>query len=97
MAEIGTTHIAITPVNAAGTKWLEKVTDKEYGAGAVALPAEARRMTPCLPLPSGRSLKCILRRRAASGWRSRSSSSRRRRSGYCHHGHWHPGHPPGID
>ncbi len=35
-AEIGTTHIAITPANEAGTKWLEKVSDKEYGAEAVA-------------------------------------------------------------
>ena len=40
-AEIGTTHIAITPVNASGTKWLEKVADKEYGATAVALPKHA--------------------------------------------------------
>ena len=37
-AEIGTTHIAITPVNDSGTKWLEKVTDKEYGAHAVGPP-----------------------------------------------------------
>ena len=40
-AEIGATHIAITPVNEAGTKWLEKVTDKEYGAEAVELPRHA--------------------------------------------------------
>ena len=39
-SEIGTTHLAITPVNASGTKWLEKVTDKEYAADAVALPAK---------------------------------------------------------
>ncbi len=35
-AEIGTTHLAITPMNAAGAQWLEKVSDKEYGAEAVA-------------------------------------------------------------
>ncbi len=35
-SEVGVTHIAITPVNEAGTKWLEKVTDKEYGAAAAA-------------------------------------------------------------
>lgn len=41
-SEIGVTQIAITPVNAAKTKWLEKVSDKEYGAEAVApkLPAK---------------------------------------------------------
>lgn len=33
-AEIGVTHFAITPVGEAGTKWLEKVTDKDYGAEA---------------------------------------------------------------
>ncbi len=36
-AEIGTTHIAITPVHESGTKWLAKVTDKEYGAETVPL------------------------------------------------------------
>jgi quercetin dioxygenase-like cupin family protein len=35
-AEIGATHIAITPVKEPGTQWLEKVTDKDYGAEAVA-------------------------------------------------------------
>jgi quercetin dioxygenase-like cupin family protein len=33
-SEIGVTHIAITPVSESGTKWLEKVTDAEYGAPA---------------------------------------------------------------
>jgi quercetin dioxygenase-like cupin family protein len=33
-AEIGTTHIAITPLHESGTKWLEKVSDKEYAARA---------------------------------------------------------------
>ena len=33
-SEIGTTHIAITPSHPSGTKWLEKVSDKEYGAEA---------------------------------------------------------------
>lgn len=33
-SEIGATQIAISPVNDAGTKWLEKVTDQEYGAEA---------------------------------------------------------------
>jgi quercetin dioxygenase-like cupin family protein len=37
-AEIGTTHIAITPVHEGGTKWLEKVSDKDYSAVAIALP-----------------------------------------------------------
>lgn len=37
-AEIGATHIAITPVNEAGTKWLEKVSDREYSADSAALP-----------------------------------------------------------
>ena len=41
-SEIGVTQIAITPVNAAKTKWLEKVTDKEYGADAVAPTLPAR-------------------------------------------------------
>jgi quercetin dioxygenase-like cupin family protein len=40
-AEIGATYLAITPVNPAGIKWLEKVTDKEYGAESVALPKHA--------------------------------------------------------
>ena len=40
-SEIGTTHIAITPGNESGTKWLEKVTDKEYSADAVALKKHA--------------------------------------------------------
>jgi quercetin dioxygenase-like cupin family protein len=33
-SEIGITHIAITPLNGSGTKWLEKVTDQEYAAPA---------------------------------------------------------------
>jgi quercetin dioxygenase-like cupin family protein len=40
-AEIGATHIAITPVKDSGTQWLEKVTDKDYGAEAVALARKA--------------------------------------------------------
>jgi len=34
-AEIGASHIAITPVNAARTQWLDEVTDNEYGVAAV--------------------------------------------------------------
>jgi quercetin dioxygenase-like cupin family protein len=33
-AEIGATHIAITPANKTGTLWLEKVADQDYAAAA---------------------------------------------------------------
>jgi quercetin dioxygenase-like cupin family protein len=41
-AEIGVTQIAITPVHAAGTKWLEKVSDSDYRAAATAFKAPAK-------------------------------------------------------
>lgn len=40
-AEIGTTHIAITPVSETSTKWLEKVSDKEYSGASASLPKRA--------------------------------------------------------
>ncbi len=40
-AEVGMTHIAITPSHASGTKWLEKVADKDYGTEAVPLTKAA--------------------------------------------------------
>jgi quercetin dioxygenase-like cupin family protein len=40
-AEIGATHIAITPARSTGTKWLGKVTDAQYGAHAVVHSGQA--------------------------------------------------------
>lgn len=40
-AEIGATHIVITPVAKTSTQWLEKVTDKDYAAAATAGVAHA--------------------------------------------------------
>jgi quercetin dioxygenase-like cupin family protein len=43
-AEIGMTHLAISPVGAGKTAWLQKVTDQEYAVSAVSFenPQEAK-------------------------------------------------------
>lgn len=42
-AEIGTTHIAITPEKEPGTRWVAQVSGKEYEAEAVTIPQGAAR------------------------------------------------------